>query len=495
MFRAILYYRGKMGNNIFNATNIRKTINYLRKNGIRHAYYAAKERIEEEKKSDYIYEEPKEAVLEMQRDSWKNFPYRFSIIVPAYETKTEYMRELIDSVRKQSYERWELIIADASTGSGVEEIVAEYQEMENERRIRYIRLIENRGISENTNVGIEAAEGDYIGLLDHDDVLTPDALYEIASVIYNAENEYGRPTLIYSDEDKFTDNSVTVQNEKGYDYRSGNTARIYKEVNRKNDFNLDLILSNNYICHFMVVEAVLMKSLKLQRKYDGAQDYNLVLRIIDKLLASKGVDNVAELNKMVLHVPRVLYHWRCHENSTAENTASKTYAYEAGKAALEDFCKKRGWKTQVSHSLHLGFYQIEYLPDIFSVRPEVGIIGGRILDRQNKVMSGIYDEKGERLYTGLHKEYSGGSTHKAVLMQDCTAVDIRCVRVCRALQPLFEQITSVTYCETGEQKLADVTGISCDEEGYRKLSMELGRAAAKMGYLAVWNPLITIKIK
>lgn len=483
-----------MGNNILNIANIRKTINYLRKNGIRHAYYAAKERIEEEKKSDYIYEEPKEEVLTMQKSGWKQLPYRFSIIVPAYETKAEYMRELIDSVRNQSYERWELIIADAGTSCGVEEIVAEYQEKEHERRIRYIRLIENRGISENTNAGIEAAEGDYIGLLDHDDILTPDALYEIASVINNAEKKGGRPALIYSDEDKFTDNNVNTQTEKGCDCRAGGIARIYKEVNRKYDFNLDLILSNNYICHFMVADSGLVKTLKLQRKYDGAQDYNLVLRIIDTLLLSSGMEKAAELDKMVLHVPKVLYHWRCHENSTAENTASKTYAYEAGKAALEDFCKKRGWKVQVSHSLHLGFYQIEYLPDLFSVRPEVGIIGGRILDRQNKIMSGIYNEKGERLYTGIHKEYSGGSTHKASLMQDCAAVDIRSVRVCTPLQPLFEQITGVTYSEKGEQKLADVSGITCDEEGYRKLSMELGRAASKMGYLVVWNPLITIKL-
>lgn len=483
-----------MGNNILNITNIRKTINYLRKNGIRHAYYAAKERIEEERKSDYVYEEPKEEVLAIQRDEWKQLPYRFSIVVPAYETKAEYMRELIDSVRKQSYERWELIIADAGTDNHVEEIVAEYQEKEHERRLRYIRLVENRGISENTNVGIEAAEGDYIGLLDHDDVLTQDALYEIASVIYKAEAEGKQVALVYSDEDKFTNNSAKPHTEEEYDSKYENTVRIYKEVNKKYDFNFDLLLSNNYICHFMMVDAALMKKLKLQRKYEGAQDYDLVLRIIDTLLMSNDMGNVRELNKKVLHVPKVLYHWRCHENSTAENTASKTYAYEAGKAALEDFCEKRGWKTQIDHSLHLGFYQTEYLPDIFAVRSEVGIIGGRILDRQNKIMSGIYNEKGEKLYTGVHKEYSGGSTHKAALMQDCMAVDIRCVRVCSALQPLFEQITSVTYRETGEQKLADVSGISCDEEGYRKLSMELGRAAAERGYLVVWNPQITIKL-
>lgn len=467
-----------MGNSIFNVTNVRKTINYLRKNGIRHAYYAAKERIEEEKKSDYFYEEPKETVLAAQRAGWKQFPYRFSIVVPAYETNEEYMRELIDSVRKQSYERWELIIADAGFSGRVEEIVAEYQENEHERRIRYIRLMENRGISENTNEGIEAATGDYIGLLDHDDVLTPDALYEMADVIHKAETEGRRPALIYSDEDKF---------------ENDNAARLYKDVNRKYDFNLDLILSNNYICHFMVTESALMKKLKLRKKYDGAQDYDFVLRVIDNLLTSDGMNNVHKLNEKILHVPKVLYHWRCHEQSTAENTSSKTYAYEAGKAALENFSEKRDWKTQVSNSLHLGFYNMEYMPDIFSVRAEVGVIGGRILDRQNKIVSGIYNEKGERIYSGLHKEYSGGNTHRAALVQDCTAVDIRCMRVCSALQPLFEQITGVTYCETGEQMLADVSGISCDEEGYRKLSMEFGKAAAGMGYLVVWNPSLTIK--
>ncbi|MCM1262379.1 MAG: glycosyltransferase [Butyrivibrio sp.] len=466
-----------MGNHLFNTANIRKTINYLQKNGIRQVYYAARERIEEERKSDYIYEEPKGDVLAAQKRGWKEFPYRFSIVVPAYETKEEYMRALIDSVRKQSYERWELIIADASASGCVEEIVSEYQEKGHERRIRYIRLMENKGISENTNTGIEAAEGDYIGLLDHDDVLSADALYEIASVIYKAEKKGNKPVLVYSDEDKFD---------------SG--TNVYKDVNRKYDFNLDLILSNNYICHFMVTDAAMMKNLKLRSRYDGAQDYDLVLRIIGRLLSSKGKTDANELNKSVLHVSKVLYHWRCHENSTAENTASKSYAYEAGKAALADFCEKQGWKTQTSHSLHLGFYRIEYLPDMFSARLDIGIIGGRILNGQNKIMSGIYNENGERLYVGVHKEYSGGRTHRAALIQDCAAVDIRCMRVRSELQPVFEEITHVTYRESGKQNLADVSGILCDEEGYRKLSLKLGEAAARLGYLVVWNPQITIKL-
>lgn len=473
-FRAILYYRGKMGNRILKVGNVKKTIHYLRKNGIRHTFYAAKERIEEEKKEEYVYEEPDVAYLAAQRAEGKRFTYRFSIVVPAYETKEDYLRELIDSVRQQSYERWELVIVDASTGNRVEEIVAEYQEKEQERRLRYIRLPENGGISENTNAGIAAATGDYIGLLDHDDFLAPDALYEMALALHDAEQKNKTPVLLYSDEDKYEDNAG------------------YRTPNRKNKFNLDLIMNNNYICHFMMAQADRIKMLKLRKEYDGAQDYDLVLRIVGGLMLSV---SKTDMEAHILHIPKVLYHWRCHEQSTADNTASKMYAYDAGKAALEDFCRKQSWNVQVSHSLHLGFYQIRYIPDIFAVRDEVGIIGGRILDGHNKITSGIYDEEGNRIYRGLHKEYSGGSTHLAALMQDCAAVDIRCMRICNELRPVFEEITGVSYRETEKLRLADVTGISCDEEGYRKLSMELGRAAREKGFLVVWTPQLTLKMK
>lgn len=468
-----------MGKRIINTTNIRKTINYVRKNGIKHACFAAMERIEEEKKSDYTYEAPSQDELDIQRKDWKRFPYRFSIVVPAYETKEEYLREMIDSVRAQSYERWELIIADASVQNTVEEVTAEYQDKYHERRIRYIRLMENRGISENSNVGIEAAAGDYIALLDHDDMLTADALYEIAVAIQSRENDGRRPVLLYSDEDKYED-------------KHGNNNRYFKEPHIKKEFNMDLILSNNYICHLMMIESGLLKKLKLRRKYDGAQDYDLVLRILKHLMDRQPVNKLGE---SIYHVPKVLYHWRCHRDSTAENTASKAYAYEAGKAALEDFCMKAGWNVQVSHALHLGFYKIEYIPDIFTVRHDIGMIGGRVLNEYNKITSGIYDKNGERLYQGLHKEYSGGSTHRASLIQECAAVDIRCMRIRSELQPLFQEITGVMYKEAGEQKLADVSAISCDEEGYNKLSMELGRAISKRGYLVVWNPEITVKYK
>lgn len=468
---------GKMGNRLLKVSNIRKTINYLQKNGVKHAYYAAKERIEEEKKTKYDYIEPTQEVLATQRKEADKFPYRLSLVVPAYETKEEFLRELLESVRRQSYEKWELVIADASSSDAVKCLVDAYlqQQPEQNGKIRYIKLPENKGISENTNVGIEATTGEYIGLLDHDDFLAPDALYEIAKRIQEAEKAGDKPDLLYSDEDKYENN-----------------IRCYIQPNLKYKFNLDLILSNNYICHLMFVRAEMMKSLKLRKEYDGAQDYDLVLRVIANVLKDR---KAVDLDRTILHIPKVLYHWRCHEASTAENTASKTYAYEAGKAALEDFCRKQGWKVEVTHSLHLGFYEITYQPDIFAVRKDVAVVGGRILDKDNKITSGIYDETGNKLYRGVHREYSGGSTHRAVLKQDCEAVDIRCMRVCKELQPVFEQIMGIPYKESGEQKMADVSNISCDEEGYRKLSLEFGKAVRKMEYLVMWNPKITLKIK
>lgn len=500
---------------ICNVNNLKKTARYLKKNGIRHACYAARERIEEERREQYHYREPSEDLLAAQREETAAYPYLFSIVVPAYETKEAFLREMIDSVRRQSYERWELVIADASSSGIVERIVEEIREATGDARIRYRRLRENRGISENTNAGIAMATGDYIALLDHDDFLTPDALYHMtvalnrearraaadgyearqAAADRHGERQYAAaqqrerrnrmPVLLYSDEDKYDDSS-----------------RYYTSPHRKTDFNLDLILSNNYICHFMAVEANMLKSLNLRGKYDGAQDYDLVLRVVDRLWRQVSLQEVADC---VVHIPRVLYHWRCHAQSTAGNTASKMYAYEAGREAVRDFCNRRGWDVTVEHSLHLGFYEIDYRPDLLQVRPEVGIVGGRLSDRHHRICGGVYSADGVCFYDGLHREYSGGSTHRAVLKQDAAAVDIRCMQVCPALQGVFEEITGLPYrerkirCKTRngrrEQSIADVTGISCDEAGYRKLSMALGRAARELGYLVVWDPTITCDMK
>lgn len=471
-----------MGNKIFSISNFRKTIHYLQKNGLRHAYFAARERIEEERKSDYFYREPSEETLAAQRAQTAEYTELFSIVVPAYETKEAFLREMIESVRRQSYVRWELLIVDASTGDGVEKVVREIMEETGDHRMKYRRLTENKGISVNTNAGIEAASGDYIALLDHDDFLSPDALYHMAAAIHDAGQRGITPALLYTDEDKYDDN-------KGYFY-----------PHKKQKFNLDLILSNNYICHLTAVRSDLMKNLRLRRGFDGAQDYDLVLRVADRLYGSLEAGKAAE---EIIHIPEVLYHWRCHADSTAENTASKSYAYEAGKAALMDFCGRRGWNVSVEHSLHLGFYDITYLPDVLTVREDIGIVGGRILDADGRICGGGMNENGVCLYEGLHKEYSGGFTHRAVLKQDVAAADLRCIQVRPELREEFTHITGIPYeeriirCKTGnvsrQIQIADVSRLTCDEAGWRKLGMELGRAAASHGYRVLWDPQITVR--
>ncbi len=475
-----------------------------------------------EKGALYRYEPPKEEHLAEQRASNGKYPYRFSILVPAYETKAEHLREMVESVLRQSYDNLELIIADASRSGQVREIVETYKDI----RIRYLSLEENGGISENTGHALKAAAGDYIGLLDHDDVLTPDALYEMASAIHEKEKEGNTPWLLYSDEDK----------------GNGELTEFY-EPHFKPELNVDLLLSNNYICHFMVMKRELMQELGFRTAYDGAQDYDLVLRAVGKLLYGAEGDRKTQMagRKAVVHVPKVLYHWRCHDLSTAENPESKRYAYEAGKRALEDFLRARGWQGTVSHMKHLGFYRIDYDRNMFGQREEVGVVAGRLLDSRKRICGGAFDKKGRILYAGLHKNFSG-YMHRAVLKQEVYAADIRRMRVRKELWAAFEEIFGVPYREdgdgwfvdtgteirdgirarngireqegsmardgirvqdrikardgsraltgagagrTGRQRRLSGTGISRE---HRKQCMEFGRRVCREGYTVVWMP-------
>ena len=307
----------------------------------------------------------------------------FSIAVPAYETDPVYLKELLDSLQEQTYPCWELILADAGTGDSVRKAA----EARADERIRYIRLASNDGIAGNTNAAIELAQGAYIGLLDHDDILTRDALYEMACALEKQEQNGIHPVFLYSDEDKC----------------DGEAQNTY-EPHRKTDFNLDLLLSNNYICHFLVMDAAVMKRLRLRTGFDGAQDYDLVLRAAGQVL--EGTPEEA-----YVHIPKILYHWRCHRNSTASNPASKTYAYEAGRRALEDFGREHGWKVQAEDTRHLGFYRLEFMPDALSQRrsAEVGLPSCR----NGRLVSGIYDESPDSTvtmrYDGLKRRFSGYS--------------------------------------------------------------------------------------
>lgn len=445
---------------IFNRSNLKKTYYYLKKNGWKSAWYAARERIAGEKNNNYCYYYPEEAQLMRQRKAAEGLPQElFSILVPAYETKPAHLKAMIDSVLNQTWPLFELIIADAGLTDTVERTVKGYAD----GRIRYLRLPENRGISENTNRALKAAHGSYVGLLDHDDLLTPDALYRMAEAVGRCAEKGVVPLLLYSDEDK-GDEECTA----------------FCEPNRKPDFNWDLLLSNNYICHFLVMKRELMQKLKLRSAYDGAQDYDLILRAAWELKGER---------ETIVHIPSVLYHWRCHSGSTAENPQSKRYAYEAGRRAVEDMVRNAGWKAKTEHLKHLGFYRVEYTADIFTQRPEVGVTGGKLLDRHGKITGGMYDADGNVMYAGLYGEYSG-YMHRASLAQEAYAVDVRRMKVRKELWGLFEEVLGVPYRASGDDGFFDWKGLAGDRPAavFRKWSLDFCAAVWEAGYTVVWRP-------
>lgn len=248
-----------------------------------------------------------------------------SIAVPVYHTPEKFLREMIESVQNQSYSGWELCIADGSKDESTYLIIQEYAK--NDTRIKVKKLNENKGIADNTNAAIDMCTGNYIGLLDHDDLLEPDALYEIRKAVDKNQDV----DVIYTDEDK-----ISVD------------GKVFFDPHFKSDYNRELLRSNNYICHFFVVKKEILERVGgLRNKYDGAQDYDFILRCTENA-------------KTTVHVARPLYHWRAHRDSTAENPESKMYAYQSGKKAIEDHLKRQGEKAKVQYTDFPGFYHVKY---------------------------------------------------------------------------------------------------------------------------------------
>lgn len=436
------------------AADIKKTINYFKKNGIKHTIYAAKERLEQQRENSYDYnnEKPTKEELDKQRFKANQYSVVISIVVPTYLTKKKYLEELLESVENQTYDKWELVIVDASPDNSVKEILDAYTVNWKQEKLQYIHLEKNQSIAENTNVGILAAKGDYICLTDHDDLLTYDALFHLARIIEEKKASGNLSyALVYSDEDKWDD-----------------VNQRYYDVNRKGKFNYDLILSNNYICHITCVRQDIMKKLGERSEFDGAQDYDLVLQIMN-YLEENGVKTV-DLAERVGYVNRVLYHWRSHPDSTAENTNSKLYAYDNGKRALQHYYMGRGINAQVNHSLHLGFYHTEYGTDLFEKREDIGIVGGRILNK-NHMTECIYqyeDNVLKPMFVGLHKEYSG-LMHRFSLRQDVDVVDLRHAYIAPGMRNLLEGECGVPFVGDEKTGRLDVTTF---EANYRKVHHE-----------------------
>ena len=225
---------------------------------------------------------------------------KISIVVPLYNTPLNFLEELLDSVVNQTYRNWELCCVDAGQDTAVGQHVQARAKAG--PRIRYQKLTENEGIAGNTNHGFELATGDYIALLDHDDILHPCALWYTAQAIVEQGADF-----VYTDEATF---EGKVENVVLYHF--------------KPDFMLDNLRSNNYICHLTTFSKVLMEQAGggERAEYNGSQDYDLFLRLTEKA-------------RKIAHIPHALYYWRSSPNSTASDISAKTYCIDAGIAALK----------------------------------------------------------------------------------------------------------------------------------------------------------------
>ncbi|MDD6811576.1 MAG: glycosyltransferase family 2 protein [Lachnospiraceae bacterium] len=267
---------------------------------------------------------------------------KISILVPLYNTPKNFLIQAIDSVEAQTYENWELCLADGSDAEHayVEQLCQEYRKRDS--RIVYKKLEKNTGISGNTNECLAMATGEYIGLFDHDDILHPSVLYEYMKAICEQDADY-----IYCDETTFHGNSID------------NMITLHF----KPDFAIDNLRANNYICHFSVFDRKLLEGTELFRsQFDGSQDHDMILRLTAKA-------------KNVVHIPKLLYYWRSHKGSVASDINAKSYAIDAAKGAVREHLKSLGFRnfeissTKAFETIFRIKYEIEGNPKISIVIP------------------------------------------------------------------------------------------------------------------------------
>ena len=322
--------------------NTKRGYQYVKKYGMAKLYLKARERLERNRMERgyqqwMLGKRPADSEKELQREHLFSWNPLISIVVPVYCTPEAFLREMIESVLSQTYSNLELCLADGSVGDdGAERVIRGY--LKQDSRIRYERLPENKGIAGNTNAAAAMASGEYIAFLDHDDILEEHALFEVVRWL----QDHPDADMVYTDEDKVSPDSGT-----------------YFQPHFKPDFNFELLRTNNYICHFLIVRKQLAEAAGLYlEEYDGAQDYDFILRCCEK-------------TEKIGHISKILYHWRCHPSSTAVNPESKLYAYEAGKRALESHLSRMGLQGEVEALSDPGFYRINYALDAV---PKVSII-------------------------------------------------------------------------------------------------------------------------
>jgi glycosyltransferase involved in cell wall biosynthesis len=284
-----------------------------------------------------------QASLERQRTEAKYLKYKplISVVVPIYNTPTVYFHEMVDSVRRQTYDNWELILVDdASPDATVRVLINQVAEMDS--RIKKLFLKKNHHISGATNEAIKASSGEFVSLFDHDDLLREDALFEIVKAL----NDNHNLDFIYTDEAKI--------NEEGTEY----TDLFFKP-----DWNPDMLSSINYITHFTTIRRSLLDEKGyLDKAYDGAQDWELFLRLTRDMPEER-----------VFHMPKMLYSWRVHGASTAKSLDTKPYVIESQRKAIEGNLRARGYKNFVlqQDSTYNAQWQVIFKP---TSKPKVSLL-------------------------------------------------------------------------------------------------------------------------
>lgn len=318
---------------LINMRTVQRAMVYLQKNGLLSFFKRLTQGITPEMDYDAYYKRNKVTKEELEKQRKHVFAYqpKISILVPTFNTPVSLLNEMITSVVNQSYENWELCIADGSAkGNDTQKALIDWQTKDH--RIKVTFLSKNYGISGNTNKAFDRATGEYTALFDHDDLLELDTLYEIVKSLQDTHHD-----IIYTDEDKY--------NQK---------LERFEDPNFKPDFDLDLLLSHNYITHFFTVKTSILKEVGgFRSECDGAQDYDVILRCVAK-------------SKSIHHIPKSLYHWRMIEGSTALDPESKMYCYEAGQKAIQDYLDSRNIKAVVEMQPKplYGLYHVKYaVPD------------------------------------------------------------------------------------------------------------------------------------
>lgn len=358
----------------------------------------------------------------------------FTVIMAVSDPRPDRFEDSMISVLSQTWAGFEFIVADCGMKSAIANVLADYDD----DRIRHFRLQGMANVSDALNSAALHASGDYIVFLDYADLLTPDALFETAVSIMSTGAE-----ILYSDED-CCDSAV----------------RKFFSPYIKPDFNKDYLFASPYITHMLVIRRELFLAMRFRSRFDGAREYDLILR------APKSG---------ICHIPRVLYHVR-------RLPEKKVSAVDA-RAALENYFSVRGVRAKVTQTGSGCFMHVDYLPDIFTVRKEIGVIGGKVLDRRGRIVGGMMDEKGHVAFEGLY-ETDPGHQRGAVTVRNADAVDARCMRIRPELCGLYQEVFGSSYHTPMRGRVYEI----------REKSLQFCERARAKGYLILWDPDMTVSV-